>query len=605
MIELGRQKKIQEHFYNRLSVLLMLAVMLFLKHQNVNAELSYNFTKKELANGVTNEQKATLANSQDDKNKYYYNFNPDDGKQEDKNKKNNSKNNASQHRSDDDGANIDNIEENKKNKKIQPTGEDNVKVKLNIGGLAEAQYFYIHQPLEYKQTILPNGLPSSPASLNSYSIYQGSEHTINMLGKVDVNPEFIKYQQLQAENTGKQDMIIKVGAMLSQPFYNASKNTDPKLAAQEYIYLETKLLKFQVGAVNSASSRMRVDPQSLASGNGGVYGTWWRYINLPVFNTAGMSGVDLAALNAMSPVYILYPTLPNEAGFTVQRTTAGMEINSSMFAGGYNPDNLLYGAQAQGYPTQGAYSNKVSVYLKRKYGVSFGLSYSPTTAHTGFITRWINKGTDTFANLSGGFVKNYVSVGLDYRKQFDRYGLGIALSATYEHGESSPLQYLHNNNGTYTSIAVSGSKYYNRHNLNAFAVGAKVIWRNYSVAYSFGYWGHSLLNKYQVTEDGAYQVANQDKRSYYHTAGFGANYGPVRLGLTYMHSCFTGYKLDAWSVGTDYKMISLKYLRVQPYFEYVGYIFHTKPIQLVAGGDYYKASASRGYVITTGIKVVF
>ena len=583
---------------------MLTATFLFI-NQNVNAELSYNFTAKKFANGITDEQKVTLTNSQDDKNKYYYNFNPDTGKTEDKNKKNNSKNNVDKNTNNDNNANTDNNQKKTENQKIQPTGEDNVKVKLKIGGLAEAQYFYTHQPLEYKQTILPNGLPSSPASLNNYSIYQGSEHTINMLGKVDVNPEFIKYKPSLDGNVGKQDVVIKVGAMLSQPFYNASKNTDPKLAAQEYIYLETKLLKFQVGAVNSASSRMRVDPQSLASGAGGVYGTWWRYINLPVFNTTGITGADLLALNAMSPVYILYPTLPNEAGFTVQRTIAGMAINPSMFAGGYNVDNLLYGSQAQGYPTQGAYSNKVSVYLKRKYGVSLGISYSPTTENTGFVTRWLNRRADKFANLSGGFVKNYVSVGLDYRKQFDKYGLGIALSATYEHGESSPIEYLHNNNGIYTSIAVSGSKYYNRHDLNAFAVGAKLIWRNYSIAYSFGYWGHSLLNKYQVTENGAYQVANQGKRSYYHTAGFGANYGPVRLGLTYMHSCFAGYKLDAWSVGTDYKMISLKYLRVQPYFEYVGYIFHTKPVQLVVGGNHYKASASRGYVITTGIKVVF
>ena len=73
-----------------------------------------------------------------------------------------------------------------------------------------------------------------------------------------------------------------------------------------------------------------------------------------------------------------------------------------------------------------------------------------------------------------------------------------------------------------------------------------------------------------------------------------------------MRSSFSGYKLDAWSIGTDFKMLSLKYLRVQPYFEYVGYIFHTQNIQLKADDNKtYKASASRGYVITAGIRVIF
>ena len=52
-----------------------------------------------------------------------------------------------------------------------------------------------------------------------------------------------------------------------------------------------------------------------------------------------------------------------------------------------------------------------------------------------------------------------------------------------------------------------------------------------------------------------------------------------------MRSSFSGYKLDAWSIGTDFKKIRLKYLRVKPYFEYVDYIFHTQNKQLKTGDN--------------------
>ena len=543
---------------------------------NAVAELSYNFTKKEFTNGMTEENRQTLVD--DNKEKYYYNFNAN--------------------------ANAD----TEKKEKIQPTGDKNTELKLTIGGLAEFQYFYVRQPSEYRSSILPNGMPSSPQSLHNYSIANDDVNIFNMLGRIDITPEFKFYGKPQDDVDGKRKELLTIGAKLSQPFYNASKNTDPRLAPKEYIYLKTKFFTFDLGAAESSASRMRVDAEKIASGAGGVYGMWWRYVSLPVFNTAGISGSDLSALNAMSPIYILYPTLPNEAGFTAPRSLVGQQFAPSLFANGnIATHNLLYGANAQFYPTQGAYSNKISVYLKRVKGFSFGVSYSPTTANTGFITKDLNKGTSLYANTSGGEVRNYVSVGVDYRKQFDKYGLGVALSATYEYGEPNGIIYFYNrDNGAYGMVSASSSPYYQRYKLNAFSIGAKVVYKNYSFAYSYGYWGKSLLNKYAVLENGSYQLANQGRNSYYHTAGIGANYGPIRVGCSYMRSSFAGYKLDAWSIGTDFKMLSLKFLRVQPYFEYLGYIFHTKEIQLKVGdANTYKASASRGYVLTAGIRVVF
>ena len=559
-------------------IILFFASIIAINNKISYAELSYSFTQDKTVNGNR------------------------------KNKTNNNNDVNSEKQNDIKNENLNNVNnQNVKNESNQEKvgDDDKNEIKLKIGGLADFQYFYTQQESEYKRDILPNGLPYSPQTLHNYHIFNDNNSTINMLGKIDINPEFVRYSNHPI--TKEKVKVLSIGAKISQPFYNASKNTDPKLAPQEYIYANTKYLHIEFGATASPSSKMRVDSQKLASGNGGVFGTWWRYVSLPVFDTTNITGQNLVVLNAISPVYILYPTLPNEAGFTVQRTNLGQQINSSSFKNGViNEYNLINGATAQGYPTQGAYSNKVAIYLNRIYGFKVGVSYSPTTEHTGYITRGINKGSMFFNNVSGGFVKNYTSVAMDYRKQFDKYNLAFAIYLTYEHGDSGAMRYYYENNGKYNSINLSNSKYYNRRNLNAWAIGGQLLWKNYTIAYSYGDWGHSLLPKSEVKTDNEYQIAQPIKKSYYHTAGFGANYGPVRLGITYIRSSYSGNKLDAWSIGTDFKMISLRYLKVNPYFEYVGYIFHTQDINLISGDNRtYRASATKGYVITTGIRIVF
>ena len=192
------------------------------------------------------------------------------------------------------------------------------------------------------------------------------------------------------------------------------------MAPKEYIYVDTKFFRFEFGSVESAGARMKVDAEKLASGNGGVFGTWWRYAILPVFNTSTMSGTDLMALNAMSPVYILHPALPNEAGFTTQRGLIGQQINANMIINGSYADPIMYSSNMQPYPTQGAYSNKISLYTKRIKGFKFGFSYSPNTIQSGYLTKAINGNTFNYNNTTGGYVKNYIYMALDYRKQIDK-----------------------------------------------------------------------------------------------------------------------------------------------------------------------------------------
>lgn len=488
------------------------------------------------------------------------------------------------------------------------TGNVRNKIRLKINGIGEFQYFYNGQSFPYQQTILPNGLQTSPAILSHSSVYNGQTSVINMIGKIDINPEFVRYKPEEMRGEGVNPIALKVGLKISQPFMKAIKNIDPKYAPQEYIYVDTEYFHFELGSVNSAASKMRVDAQKIASGNGGVFGTWWRYVNLPVYNTNGLNTEDVNVLNAMSPIYMLYPVLPNEAGFTTQRGIIGQPITSKMFMNGdISNGAMIYGSTAQPYPTQGAYSNKISIYSKRIKGVKVGFSYSPNTAQSGYLTKEINGNTSFYSNTIGGYVKNYIAVALDYRKQWDKYGIGLAISATYEHGNVMPTSFLLNNDATgkTETIKIGNSVYQERNDLNAWNIGAQFVWKNYSIAYSYGDWGKSLLYKNFAILNGDYQVPTQGKKSYYHTLGIGANYGPVRLGITYMRSNYGGNKLDAWSVGSDIKIISLKYLRVEPFLEYVGFHFHTPTNQLKVGGVKYRAIKNTGFVISTGIRVVF
>ena len=482
------------------------------------------------------------------------------------------------------------------------------KVKLNIGGLVDFQYYYTHSyEKAYEKIILPNGLVSSPAMYNTTSLYNEGGNSLNVLGKIDINPEFIRYKPKELQGEGINPIAIKVGAKISHPFMNAARNIDLKLAPQEYIYVDTDYFHFEFGEVASAAAKMKVDASKLASGNGGVFGTWWRYVNLPVYNN-NLTGDGFLALNGMSPIYMLYPSLPNEAGFTAQRGIIGQSILADkMFikSGGFYT-GVSYGTNAQPYPTQGAFSNKLSLYSKRIYGFKFGISYSPNTANSGYITKLLNGNLNEYNNILGGYVKNYVAVALDYRKQWDKYGIGLALSATYEHGNPSNISYIYNNNYKQYELLLSNSIYYKRNDLNAWNIGAQFVWKNYSIVYSYGDWGKSLLSQYMATKTGEYQIANQGRKSYYHTVGIGANYGPVKIGATYMRSNYAGNILDAWSIGTDFKMISKKYMRVQPYFEYVGYFFHT-PKNILKVGDLirYKAIQNKGFVLTAGMRIIF
>lgn len=481
--------------------------------------------------------------------------------------------------------------EEKKDKKINFLKETEFKLKL--GGIVDSQYSHIQQSDQYQNDILANGYYLSPAAITHNGNYN-NKNVIAVKSRFDLNPEL----------TNK-ETDIKAGAFVGIPLLTSSINRDmdPRIAAREYIYFDTDAIRLELGSVESAAARMRVDPSKIASGAGGVYGSWWYFLSLPVFNTSGLGVQDAALLNSASPTFMLYPTLPNEAGFTVQRPLAG-GITDTNFSGGMASNNLLYSTNLQGYPSQGAFSNKVSIYTKRFNGIQLGYTYSPTTQNSGYMTSGLhNSGIN---GISGGYVKDYMSMGINYKKQLtDEVGLG--LSATYERGETQDVYYNYNNATGQGITNLSNNSKTERNDLNAFAIGGMLTYQNVAFSTSFGYWGNSLTTKNSaglILSDGS-RIVNSNTPSFYSSTGIGANYGPINVGFTYMHSELSGNNADVFSFGTDLKFVSFKFAKVQPYIELTYFMLNPKGITLSSGNIINKAIANNGYVISIGTRVEF
>ncbi len=459
------------------------------------------------------------------------------------------------------------------------------KFKLKLGGLFDFQYGYNKFNQNFRTGELnPNQLTYQPQFGNGNGLYS-TFGDMNIRTKIDISPEF-------------QIMSLKIGAFIAIPIVK-NYDSDPKTASQEYLYLDTKFIRIELGSVFSAASKMRVDPQNIASGTGGAYGDWWRYSSFSIYNTVGMNSSDANALNSsFSPIFMIYPTLPNEAGFT-----AGNSIGQPIFNGNGQTNAYVSSVYLkQGIPSQGARSNKISFFTKRLGGIQFGMSYSPNTLNTGFM----NNLSTVMSGTIGGGVKNYLSFAINYKKQFQEFG--IAISVSYETGEANAMYSIFNNsNGTQNSTLLNNG-YIARNNLNAFAVGVQVNYKNLAISYAYNDWLDSLLPKagYSIPNTGGYYaVGTGVMRSFSHVVGISLNYGPLNFSTQYMHSFYSGNTTDLISIGTDFKITSLKYLMVVPYLEYNYVILSPHSVNINASGNTYQAITMKGSVFIAGIRMIF
>lgn len=475
--------------------------------------------------------------------------------------------------------------ENKKESKEKEQKKD-LKFKIKLGGLFDFQYAYTNSNYNFRTGNLNfNQLTYEPqlGGVGGFSTF----NNINLRSKININPEFNIFGN-------------KIGVYFAIPIIK-NYDADPKTASQEYLYIDTKYIKIEAGSTFSAASKMRIDPQRIASGTGGVYGDWWRYSAFSIYNTNGLNASDTNALNfGFSPVFMIYPTLPNEAGFTAGNFIGNFP-GSNYFNGSRTSENMIYGNMQQGIPSQGARSNKVSFYTKRFLGFQFGMSYSPNTMNTGFI----NNQSTALYGFTGGGVTNYMSFALNYKEQFKEFG--FAASITYETGQTNKMYSIFSNSNGTQSSSLLNNGYIERNNLNALAVGFQLNYKNIAISYAYNNWFNSMLPKggFSVANTGGYfALGTGVTESYSHVAGLSANYGPINFSIQYMHSSFAGNKTNLLSIGTDFKMASFKYAMIMPYLEYNFVIFSPHSVT-IKENQTYQATSIRGHILIAGIRLIF
>ena len=366
---------------------------------------------------------------------------------------------------------------------------------------------------------------------------------------------------------GINDYGFKYGALMELNANSTYASWNDNLNSNRaYIYGELLLGKFEIGAEQGASQKMKVDAATFARGAGGINGKYLNFINLPSVVTS------TGALSASSPLFILIPELPTAHGGyamgfnnlsytcdingdgTVDITTAGQE--KECFEK-YGNDN--YRLRFQEMQT----AMKVSYYTPEIYGFQAGVSYTPDTG---------NRGTSGFltSKLNTGDIDDVLEYGLSYSDTFE--GLSVALSYTGQVGKSESKK-LDSVTGKYKSF---------RKDLNASQYGANISFFGLTFGGSMGNWNDSLFYTTEATKG----------KGTYSTLGMAYEFGPVNASVGYMQSEFQDNQYKAYSIDFDYK-VAKGFL---PYVEFTSFDFKPKDSSIVK---------NKGYVILSGFLLNF
>lgn len=294
--------------------------------------------------------------------------------------------------------------------------------------------------------------------------------------------------KLAAKVEGKADIGFNYGAVVGlKTTSDKNRRVSTSNLDRTYVFVESEAGRFELGSNYSAAKAMKFDAGTLARGNGGVNGDWYKYYN---FGTS----MDL--------------------GYGVDSF-----VNS--------PDNFVdYLNKWSDEDTR-----KVTFYTPRMSGFQLGLSYTPDAKNKGNSEQYMSQ-ADKYYNFNKDSnslkVKNLFSGGLNYMQQFEQ--MTLSLSATGETGKVNNVSYLAGQTNT--------------KNINSYAFGGNVEYAGLTFGGSWGVMGKKNFasNVMNSTSDDASNASmlgiNKDVK--YWTAGVGMVQGPVGASLNYFQSDLKG-----------------------------------------------------------------
>lgn len=413
---------------------------------------------------------------------------------------------------------------------------------VKVGGQVDVQYGVIDQQKEFKNPSNNENLPQSandkPGTMPTFggngSKY-ANQHAMVSSGELTFTAE-------KDHDGNKYGLELNTNASASA---SGSGNTD--IANKAFLFMENKMGRFEVGAVDGPSESMGLSAGTIAKGTGGIDGDYSNWI--PYGSVGGDTNVMLEDTFLTSP-------------------------------------NLPYASQ------HSKKANKLNYYSPTVNGFKLGL---------GYVRDVTVKGT-TFEALSfkGSGYENVFEAGASYEHKVN--DMSFAVSATGQIGEARPAY-----NETKATDGTVKSETIELKRLGAWQVGGKVAFNKFAVAASYGDWGKSgtlktpLANAPKPTAK--FWTAGV---SYDHSdkAGFSLTYfGSERRGafsmnaLNYINGNQDAFskakqKFEALSVGGEYKVLP----GLVPYTE----VTHFKYKTPLAG-----AKANKGTVFLGGVKLNF
>ena len=405
---------------------------------------------------------------------------------------------------------------------------------------------------------------------------KGSDFTVKIGGSVDAQYGIInqedafkkdksgkKYNQNGLTNSNslkfnidkKNDNGSSYGAFIKLNA-DVEKDKEIKGAAKEAkVYFKGNFGKVELGSTSPVGNAMEVNSYSIARATGGLDGDWDDWLK---------NGAVISGSKNYKDGYLTAPQLP-----------IGFDDESK--------------------------ANKISYFSPNISGVSFGVSYAPSSKGKG-TTKQVR---ELFKDYGGGY-RNVWQPAVRYEKAFDG-GIKFATAVLGEFAEAKD----------YSWDAEKGeegkpAENIKRKNLAAWQVGASVEYNGFAVAGSYGDFGKSGTRKEGREADKKYGAKYWSLGSAYSTGQYG-------ISINYMQSKRAGFifgkdkdtaetsakstseynKFEAISVGADYQVMP----GFMPYVEVTRFKFKENKSFAVPNASNLKFN--KGTVFLAGTKVKF
>lgn len=281
---------------------------------------------------------------------------------------------------------------------------------------------------------------------------------------------------------------------------STSKQKETSVGRQTMMYVESCLGRLEAGSYVGAYDTMKVSGSTIARATGGIDGDWKYWVNTDVdstFDPATISGLNILSYK---------PTLPTSFDKSYEDNAA-----------------------------------KITYYTPTLGDFKVGVTYVPDTEQHGTVTnlKGLTKSYAAFSSTTYNQTRSFTNVlqgGILYKHKFDK--VGFSFSALGEIGDAKKV--------------LIGATTFDRHDLRAYEIGAKLTYMGFGVAGSYGDWGKTGLFKTRITALGVATNIASSKAGKYWTAG--ANYVRNCLGMSfgYLSAENGGFGADLSGVSPAY-----------------------------------------------------